>query len=193
MDHSAANPLTLPTPDYEAADVLVVGETDQLRALADEVRIRIVGLLRESAASTSALAERLDMPKGTVGHHVKVLERAGLIRVVRTRRVRAVTEKHYGRVARLFVLKGSDPVHGVGSGALAGAMLRSAAEEIGPSADDPDRSTFSLLHVRLSREDARRFYRRVERLVDDFEAADAAEGDTHALVLGFYPMEEHRP
>ena len=48
------------------------------------------------------------MPKGTVGHHLKVLETAGLVRVVRTRQVRALTEKYYGRVARLFELKGVD-------------------------------------------------------------------------------------
>ena len=33
---------------------------------------------------------------------------AGLVRVVRTRKVRALTEKYYGRVARLFVLKGDE-------------------------------------------------------------------------------------
>lgn len=186
MDHS----LILPVPDYEAADVLVIDDPDQLRALADETRMRIVSLLRERAASTSELAGRLEAPKGTVGHHVKVLERAGLIRIVRTRQVRAVTEKSYGRVARLFVLKGADPVHGVGSADLAGAMLRSAAEELGPAADDPDHSAFSLLHVRLTPEDAKRFRRRVDRLVEDFSAAEIPEGDVHALVLGFYPMEE---
>ena len=47
-------------------------------------------------------------PQGTVGHHLKVLERGGLVRVVRTRQVRALTEKYYGRVARLFVLKTDD-------------------------------------------------------------------------------------
>ena len=43
-------------------------------------------LLRERAASTSELAVALEAPKGTVGHHLKVLESAGLIRVVRTAR-----------------------------------------------------------------------------------------------------------
>jgi hypothetical protein len=37
-----------------------------------------------------------------------VLEAAGLVKVVRTRRVRAMTESFYGRVARLFVLKSAD-------------------------------------------------------------------------------------
>jgi hypothetical protein len=37
-----------------------------------------------------------------------VLEAAGLVHVVRTRRVRALTESFYGRVARLFVIKSTD-------------------------------------------------------------------------------------
>ena len=37
-----------------------------------------------------------------------MLEAAGLVRVVRTRRVRALTESFYGRVARLYVIKSTD-------------------------------------------------------------------------------------
>ena len=95
-------------PDYEADDILVVSETEQLRALADDVRLQIVALLRERAASTTELAEQVGLAKGTVAHHLKVLEAAGLVKVVRTRRVRALTESFYGRVARLYVLKSSD-------------------------------------------------------------------------------------
>src|SRR5215213_5850582 len=90
--------------DYEAPEVLVVRKPEQLRAVADDVRAKIVALLRHNARSTQELAEVLEMPKGTVGHHLKVLEGAGLIRVVRTRKVRAMTEKYYGLVARLFRL-----------------------------------------------------------------------------------------
>ena len=100
--------LNLPVPDYEADDILVVAETEQLRALADDVRLRIVAILRDRAASTTELAEQVGLAKGTVAHHLKVLEGAGLVRVVRTRRVRALTESFYGRVARLYVLKSAD-------------------------------------------------------------------------------------
>jgi len=70
--------------------------------------LRIVAVLRDRAASTTELAEEIGLAKGTIAHHLKVLEGAGLIKVVRTRRVRALTESFYGRVARLFVLKSSD-------------------------------------------------------------------------------------
>ena len=100
--------MKLPLPDYEADDILVVWETEQLRALADDVRLRIVAILRERAATTTELAEQVGLAKGTVAHHLKVLESAGLVKVVRTRRVRAMTESFYGRVARLFVIKSAD-------------------------------------------------------------------------------------
>jgi len=103
--------LRLPVPDYEADDILVVSDTEQLRALSDDVRLRIVALLRERALSTTELAEEVGLAKGTVSHHLKVLEGAGLIRVVRTRKVRALTESFYGRVARLYVLKSADEAH----------------------------------------------------------------------------------
>ena len=72
------------------------------------MRLRIVAILRERAATTTELAEQVGLAKGTVAHHLKVLESAGLVKVVRTRRVRAMTESFYGRVARLFVIKSTD-------------------------------------------------------------------------------------
>jgi DNA-binding transcriptional ArsR family regulator len=139
--------LQLPSPDYEAADVLVVREPERLRALGHDLRAKIVFLLREQALSITELAADLDVPKGTLGHHVKVLEDAGLVRVVRTRRVRAVTEKFYGRTARLFLMKGEQ---------------------------DPAVS-------RLTEVDARRFAKRLARLLEDFRSADSEEGVRYEL------------
>lgn len=174
-------------PDYDAADVLVVRAPEQLKALADDLRSRIVTLLRERARSTTELAERLGLPKGTVGHHVKVLERAGLIRVVRTRQVRAVTEKYYGRTARLFLYESSDAAHATDLRDIVAASLRIAADEIlplDPGGDEPAGS--GLLRVRLSREDARRFDRRLHRLLDEFRAADDPDGEPYGLAVALY-------
>jgi len=144
-------------------------------------------LLRERAASTTELATALDMPKGTVGHHVKVLERAGLIRVVATRKVRAVTERYYGRVARLFVLKTDEAEDAIGEGALAAVMLRQASEELLPADVDAQRITAGMSHVRLSPADARRLGLRLNKLFADFQLADDPEGEPHALAAAMYP------
>lgn len=171
--------------DYEAAELLVVSDPAQLRALGDEVRGSIIGLLRERAASATELAELLSMPKGTVGHHLKVLERAGLIHVVRTRQVRAVTEKYYGRVARLFLMKSADEAHDelvFGAGATA---LRNAASEL---ASAPEVAMHGLLRVRLTEPDAKRFNRRLDRLLRDVRAAHTSGGEPWGVATAMYRL-----
>jgi DNA-binding transcriptional ArsR family regulator len=186
--HSATAPanehITLPSPDYEAADVLVVREPEQLKALGDDLRAKVVILLRDRAASTTELASKLGLPKGTVGHHLKVLEKAGLIRVVRTRQVRAMTEKVYGRTARLFLFKSTDTdAEDVWN--VAATSLRRAAEEMLPIGGD-GQTTFGVVRARLTEADARRLVRRLEKLIDDFRAADGAEGEEYGLAAAFY-------
>jgi DNA-binding transcriptional ArsR family regulator len=170
--------------DYDAAETLVVSEREQLRALANDLRGRIVSLLRERAWSTQQLARELDLPKGTVGHHLKVLERAGLIRVVHTRQVRAVTEKFYGRVARLFLFQAEDPAD---ARALGAATLRDAAFQLERA---PENAGWALVLSRLRPKDVARFDRRLERLIDDFRAADVTGGEPLRLVTAFWRTEK---
>src|SRR5215213_4282751 len=89
-------------PDYELADRIALTEPSQVKALSHSVRNTILGLLHERAATVTELAVALERPKSTVAYHVKVLTEAGLVQVVRTRRVRAVEERFYGRTARMF-------------------------------------------------------------------------------------------
>lgn len=174
------------SPDYELDDVFIIEEPEQLRAIADSLRSRIITLLNQRAASTTELAEVLETPKGTVGHHLKVLEKAGLVHVVRTRKVRALTEKYYGRVARLFVLKAAESAPDeLRGGAIAAMMLRQAADEaIASGAVEKDWSAF--VHVRLDPADVRRFQRRLDRLVADFHRSADPEGEMHALALALF-------
>src|SRR4051812_33085484 len=91
-----------PPPDYELADRIALTEPGQVKAISHPLRTTILGLLHERAATVSELAVALGRPKSTVAHHVKVLAETGLVRVVRSRRVRAIDERFYGRTARMF-------------------------------------------------------------------------------------------
>ncbi|MDF2694328.1 MAG: Regulatory protein arsR family [Labilithrix sp.] len=170
--------------EYEADETLVVSDPDQLRALGDELRGRIVSLLRERAWSTQQLARELDVPKGTIGHHLKVLERARLIRVVHTRQVRAVTEKFYGRVARLFLFQAEEPAD---ARALGASALRDAAFQLERA---PEGAGFGFVLSRLSAAQLKRFDRRLEKLIEDFREADAPGGTPYRLALAFWKVRD---
>jgi DNA-binding transcriptional ArsR family regulator len=181
---SSSTRISLPTPDYEADDVLVVREREQLRALGDDLRSTIVVILREHAHSTTELADTLGLPKGTVAHHLKVLEKAGLVQVVRTRQVRAVTERYYGRTARLFLFENTD-ADGEDLRNVIAATLRRAAEEMLPPGDD-DTAAFAGLRVRLTHANAKRLSRKFDKLVNEFRDADTPDGEPYGLALAIY-------
>jgi DNA-binding transcriptional ArsR family regulator len=174
---------TIDDRDYEAEDTLIVSGPAQLRAMADPFRTQLIQLLRDRARSTQEISEELSVPKGTVGHHLKVLESAGLIRVVRTRKVRAVTEKFYGRTARLFLYQTDDPADGR---AISAVTLRQAANEVELA---PLVTGFGLVRARLAAKDVERFERRLKKLMDDFRAADRADGTPSSLTAGIWAAE----
>jgi DNA-binding transcriptional ArsR family regulator len=177
------------TPDYPLDEALELTTPEQLKALADRTRQRILGLIGQRAASTKQLSEMLSIPKGTVGHHLKVLESAGLVRVVRARQVRAITEKYYGRVARVFRVSS-----GAGMGGEAAPLsqevvtipLRQALSEVVLSNDPDDPTTFVISHARVPRRRAREFALRVEALSQEF-GGEAAPGEkVYGFVGGVY-------
>jgi DNA-binding transcriptional ArsR family regulator len=180
-------PVTAPVgPDYDAPDVLYVRRPDQLKALGDELRGRLVVMLRDRAQSVSELATKLKMPKGTVAHHVKVLEAAGLVKVVRTRRVRALTEKYYGRTARLFLYESADSEGREDVRNIVAVSLRVAAEEILPVDEEDAAACSGVLRVRLNDADARRFNRRLDKLIEEFQTVDDPTGKPYGLAVALY-------
>lgn len=170
----------------------MLSRPEEIRALADVTRRKILTLLGARAASPTDLAEALAVPKGTVAHHVKVLLDAGLVKVVRTRKVRALTERYYGRRARLFRIVADEqvPIEGGTIAELGAFQLRQAAAEIAPRAgegDDP--SLFVLVHRRVSQRSARRFARRLEALAKQFADASEEGEPVFGFVAGVYTSE----
>ena len=91
-------------PDYDLDEMIVVTAPGQLRALADPLRGTLLDLLLERAATVTEMALAVDRPKSTVAYHVNLLVDSGLLQVVRTRRVRAIEERYYGRIARTIYI-----------------------------------------------------------------------------------------
>ncbi|MFD0330844.1 ArsR/SmtB family transcription factor [Streptacidiphilus monticola] len=90
-------------------DVLALTSPEQFAALAHPLRQRLLFALSAGAATISRLAARLEVAKGSVAHHLKVLRDAGLVAVVETRTVRGGTEQYYGRTAKRLLIDAPAP------------------------------------------------------------------------------------
>jgi len=126
-------------------------------------------------------------PKSTVAHHVNVLADAGLLRVVRTRRVRAIDERCYGRTARMFY---------VGVGQRTGGEelpldfndFEVAAKESAAAYEAHELRAF-IPHARNSPARAAELWTRITELVHEFDRTPRSGDTVYGLVVGIYPTD----
>jgi DNA-binding transcriptional ArsR family regulator len=177
-----------PPPDYELADRIALTEPSQVKAISHPLRTTILGLLHERAATVSELAVAVERPKSTVAHHVKVLAEAGLVQVVRTRRVRAIEERFYGRTARMFYVAVERSVDG-------DEMPRDfndfevAARESSAAYRDGKLWGF-VRHARISEAQASEFWGRMAELVAEFDQLPRSGKTMYGFAVGVYPTDQ---
>src|SRR6478609_3335086 len=150
-------------PGYDLADRMALTTPAQVKAIGHPLRTAVLQLLHERAATVTELATTLERPKSTIAHHVDVLTRNGLLRVVDTRRVRAIEERFYGRTARMFYVAAEPSATGE-------EMPRDfndfevAARESAPAYEQGKLWGF-IRHARISEEQASQFWDRMAALV----------------------------
>ncbi len=174
-------------PDYELADRMALTRPAQIKAIGHPLRTTILQLLHERAATVTELAAALDRPKSTVAHHVDVLSRNGLLQVVRTRKVRAVEERFYGRTARMF--------HVAAEPSLSGEDLTrdfndfEVAARESATAFEQGRLWGFIRHARISADQASQFWERMATLVDEFDRSPRHGNTTYGFAVGIYPTD----
>jgi DNA-binding transcriptional ArsR family regulator len=177
-----------PPPDYDLADRVALTAPSQVKALGHPVRNTILGLLHERAATVSELATALERPKSTVAHHVKVLAEAGLLQVVRTRRVRAIEERFYGRTARMFYV---DLEQGGESDDRPRDFndFEVAAQESAAAFRDGKLWGF-IRHARISEAQVSAFWERMAELVAEFDRLPRSGETMYGFAVGVYPTDQ---
>jgi DNA-binding transcriptional ArsR family regulator len=172
-------------PDYDLADRIALTEASQVKALGHPLRNTILSLLHERAATVNELAAAVERPKSTVAHHVKVLGEAGLVRVVRTRRVRAIEERFYGRTARLFYVArspGGDPLPRDFNDFEVAAGESMAAYQDG-------KLWGFIRHARISEAQASAFWEKMVGLVEEFDQLPRSGDRMYGFAVGVYPTD----
>lgn len=174
-------------PDYELPDTVEVATPAQLRAIADPLRSTILDLVLERAATVAELATAVGRPKSTVAHHVSVLLEAGMLRIVRTRRVRAIDERYYGRTGRTITVGVVRRPGDTSTPVCVNGLSVAAAESV--PAHEADTLYTTLRHVRISPQDAAQFWQRVEALIREFTQLPRSGDTVYGLAAGLYPTD----
>ena len=175
-------------PDYDLADRIALTRPAQVKAIGHPLRTTILGLLHERAATVTELAVAVERPKSTVAHHVKVLSEAGLVQVVRTRRVRAIEERFYGRTARMFYVSSS-------GARRARTCLGTSTTSRSPPASRPtafhDGKLWGFIrHARISEAQASDFWERMAELVAEFDRLPRSGETMYGFAVGVYPTDQ---
>ena len=165
--------------DYQLADRIDADTPARLKALGDPLRQLLLDLVLERAMSVTELAERVGRPRGSVAHHVDLLVDVGLLQVVRTRKVRAMVERFYGRTARTIYFP--DEAH---DGDLPFFADARAMYDDTPPVDTP--GMFTLRAVRIPEARAAEYVGRLEALALEFSALPRGGDREFALLLGIF-------
>jgi len=177
-----------PPPDYELADRIALTEPAQVKALGHPLRNTILGLLHERAATVTELSVALGRPKSTVAHHVKVLTQAGLVQVVRTRRVRAIEERFYGRTARMFYVGVERSPDGEEMPRDFNDFEVAAAESA--AAFQAGKLWGFIRHARITEGQASEFWERMAELVTEFDRLPRSGDTMYGVAVGVYPTDQ---
>jgi predicted transcriptional regulator len=172
------------SPEVHTPDVVRIETDQQLHAIGNLVRHRILRVLRDAPSTVTQVADRLDIAKGSSNYHIKVLAKAGLIQVVDSRKVRGVTELYYGLAGKVLELPDNGPEQ-------PNMLMRNALADIEsvPAGADKD---MRLKHLRLSKKNFDLAVEKVAALHAELTALHDPEQPAADLFTGLYRLPDTR-
>ena len=151
---------------------------DELRAVANPLRLRILRLCLHEELTNKELADQLGRDPGSLHHHVRMLVDTGFLEStgVRTSASGAL-EKPYRATGKSWTIDVADPSGATQAGL---AMIDALRAEILDAEDD---TLISRLGPRLSQASADELRQRLEALVEEYATRDDPDGDLYGLFV----------
>lgn len=196
-----------PSAVAEPAEIQVISLED-LKLISVPLRAHLLEALGARPRTVKELAAQFQLPATRLYYHINLLEKHGLIRVVGTRLVSGILEKHYRATARQYRVERllfADPQsdHEAGLTALLEFVLdeakadirrgaRSGRIDLAQTAPHPRALLIKRGVARFTPAQARRLYEKMQALLRDFtETPDEPGADIYSLAVAFYPTEYH--
>jgi DNA-binding transcriptional ArsR family regulator len=161
----------------------------QFKAISNTTRSKILSIVQHQPATAKQIAIRLGATPGAIGHHLKVLEEAGLVQIVARRVVRGIVANYYTRAARIFDFDLAPETLGM-QGTL--DIFNTFREQLIDAKEDPHISGDAISHMafphaRLSCEKARSYAARLDQIAEDLLAeSPAPDGDVYGIFISMF-------
>ncbi|MBN2441427.1 MAG: winged helix-turn-helix transcriptional regulator [Spirochaetales bacterium] len=176
--------------DFTLQEIISLTDHEQIKAYVHPTRIKILNLLAEKKRTVSGIARELGVHPANITHHIKLLEKTGLIQLVEKRDIGKNIEKYYRAIARNFIVnsKGDSMAN---KKALALSVLKNdLAVAINTVNEDETREVMALLETaRLSKGDVKKIMNQLKMMIKDFSKSDTKDGIAYNLNISLYPHE----
>ncbi len=175
---------------------------EQVRALADELRVRIFSLLAQEPMTVTQVGKTLEIAPAKIHYHVRELERVGLVRQVFTREKSGILEKYYRAVAKdisvprsLVTSAPRDELLAAASELAQSAVsgyIRALGRVMPLPDEDFQRYPFSISNATLwlARDELDQFVAELQALMEKYEARRGVEGEQEVTFFNLlYPAQ----
>jgi len=190
----------------------IVTDLETIHIVSDPLRLQILETVRDTPKTVKQVAAELDINQVKLYYHFKLLEEHGLLRITEERMVSHLIEKVYQTRARTIRIA-ADLLATPGTPAADGSEnlltyvfdkarsklkkgLQEGWIESDPKAPPQNRFTALRGSMRLTPDQARQFFSRLETLSEDYFALQSnpsAGGDWYDFVVAMYPVRMSAP
>lgn len=179
----------VPVEMPELPPVVDIRTLAQQRAVSDPIRSRILGVLQNFPATAKQLAERLQSTPGAIGHHLKLLEKRGLVQIVARRQVRGIVANYYARTGRILNFNAPMMAEDLDRANILTTARNELAEMMAEDRpwDDDEMHVMAFPHLQLSAKKAKTLAHRLGRLINELVATPNEPGEPlYGVAIGMF-------
>ncbi|MGA7670091.1 MAG: helix-turn-helix domain-containing protein [Nitrolancea sp.] len=195
----------LPGIDFRPAERYVIQTLEELRILANALRLQVLDALIAAPLTATQVGEQLGIISKKLYYHIGELERVGLVRLVHTEVQSGIQLKYYRAVASYYYLTASmlhsdqDVRNADASEEFLGFLLESSSNALRRSVNAgtldkyPESFVISRRMLRLSPEKATELRDRLRQVEEEILASDSPDEElTFSFVYALFPRSEYQ-
>lgn len=170
--------------------IMTCVSSNQIKAYVNPTRIVILNMLIKEKRTVTSVAKELNVHPANLTHHFKLLEKAGLIKLVEKKDTGKNLEKYYRAVAINYIVSPNSTT-GLNKNAIALSILNNdLTSAISNMPKNDKRIVAALLaSVKLLPDDIKKLVNELKKIIAKYKKLNNEKGIAYNINLSTYPNE----